>query len=321
MASEARRTGADPRLPNFFILGAARCGTTALYRALAQHPQVYLPTIKEPTFFSEPFQVIGNPIAYASLYRHVKHELAIGDASHAYLTHPYAPRTIRAFFPHARFIITLRNPAERALSLYLVMVRKRYEWHSTLEAALRAESRRFASQRFAARCRGYFWNYMYYRSGLFGEQIQRYLDLFPSNRFLFTTMYDLAREPAKVMERIERFLGVGLRPAEDVDQYALNEVESRNPVARQPGFPPFQFLKHRLGETGFGRVVRNMRGTENAVDSSAHLDRTGPPPVHPKTLTRLLDKYQADLTRVTNLTGIDVIATQSASCPTVGVCD
>src|SRR5829696_6529096 len=101
------------RLPNFFILGAGRTGTTTLYNVLKHHPDVFLPTPKEPTFFSEPFQVVRTPIRYASLFEEAGGHRAVGDASHAYLSHPDAARTLRAFFPDARFVVVFRNPADR----------------------------------------------------------------------------------------------------------------------------------------------------------------------------------------------------------------
>ena len=76
------------QLPNFFILGAGRSGTTTLHFLLRDHPEVFLPTPKEPSFFCEPFQVVRTPIKYAKLFEGAGEAKAVGESSHAYLTHP-----------------------------------------------------------------------------------------------------------------------------------------------------------------------------------------------------------------------------------------
>ena len=105
-------------VPNLFILGAGKCGTTTIYHYLMRHPSIYMSRIKEPTHFCRLFQVVKNPIEYYQLFDGAKGESFIGEASHAYLTDPSSCRVIKALFPLAKFILILRNPADRAYSLY-----------------------------------------------------------------------------------------------------------------------------------------------------------------------------------------------------------
>lgn len=118
--------------PNFFIVGAPRTGTHSLYAYLKQHPQVFMSPRKEPQYFSRGsipddhpiIQPVRNDNDYFSLFKDVKNEIAIGEASVSYLSDPLAPKLIHEKVPNARIIIILRDPAERAYSHYLALVKK-----------------------------------------------------------------------------------------------------------------------------------------------------------------------------------------------------
>ena len=144
------------RLPNFIVAGIPTSGTTALYHYLRQHPQVFMSSIKEPTYFAAAdmlsrdafLRVISRDRAalraylggsqeqvarfwvtewdeYISLFRAVRDEVAIGEASVSYFWLPSAAPAIRAKLPGARLVFLLRHPADRLFSWYL-MHRDRY---------------------------------------------------------------------------------------------------------------------------------------------------------------------------------------------------
>ena len=286
------------KLPNFFILGAGRSGTTTLAAVLRRHPEIYLSTPKEPTFFSEPFQVTRTPIKYAKLFAGAAAFPAVGEASHAYLSHPDAAQTLRAFFPDARFIVMFRNPADRALAMYSYMLENGYELLPTFERALAAEDRRFASARFARRCPHYFWNFMYFRSGLFGEQVDRYLSLFPRAQFHFTTLYDLQRDPTGVLTAIETFLDVSPEPLGELPRYGSSKgIRSI----------PLQYVERSVVRRLARHNVPLMNTTRERLNT---WNRGSPPTMQPETRMRLVADYATDLARLTELTGIDVLAIQ-----------
>ena len=292
------------QLPNFFILGAGRSGTTTLYFVLRDHPEVFLPTPKEPSFFSEPFQVIRTPIRYAKLFEGASTATAVGDASHAYLTHPDAAATLRAFFPDAKFVLTFRNPADRALAMYSYMLENGYETSRTFERALAAEDGRFGSARFARRCPHSFWNFMYYRSGLFGEQVARYLELFPRDHFYFTTLYDLAREPNRVIGEIEHFIGVTPRPVGELPRYGSSKgVRSI----------PLQVLERTVVRRLARHNVPAMPAARQWINTWNRGER---PTMRPETRAAMLDRYAPDLAELHALTGIDLLAAERG--PTIG---
>lgn len=289
------------RLPNFFILGAGRSGTTTLYNVLKDHPRVFLPTPKEPTFFSAPFQVVRDPIRYASLFEDATDATAIGDASHAYLSHPGAARTLRAFFPDARFVVTFRNPADRALAMYSYMLENGYEPLPTFERALAAEERRFTSAHFAKTCPHYFWNFMYYRSGRFGEQIERYYEEYPRDRFFFTTLYDLQVRTQEVFDGLTAFLGI--------------EPLTIGTLPRYGSSKGVRFIPAQLFERTVLRPLarRHVPLTATTRDRLNRWNRGTPPTMRPETHAALVERYRPDLARLAELTGIDVLAVQAAT--------
>ncbi|MDA3935096.1 MAG: sulfotransferase [Gammaproteobacteria bacterium] len=111
------------KLPHFLIIGAAKCGTTSLYLQLRQHPQVYLPDIKEPTFFSE--RGIGTWSKglewYSSLFTDAADDQIRGEASTSYSKAPWygdAAEKIHQTIPEAKLIYMVRNPVSQIVSHY-----------------------------------------------------------------------------------------------------------------------------------------------------------------------------------------------------------
>lgn len=215
--------------PNLFILGAGKCGTTSLYHALRGHPQIHMARVKEPTFFSPDFQIVSNPIDYFNLFPESEGKRLYGEASHAYLSAPEAAPVLRQLFPDARFLLIVRDPVQRAHSLYRHMRRYRHEHLSTFEKALDAEDVRFADPKFRANCPQYFWNYMYVRSSLYDVQLKRYLDLFPRRQFFVLTLGEWAAEPERRLREICRFLDVNENAFMDVAPQ--NQAEAAPPLA------------------------------------------------------------------------------------------
>lgn len=196
--------------PNFFIVGAARAGTTSLWQYLQVHPKVYMPgdeLFKEPTFFSndgkkrelKDYLSLFNPAA-------AEHKW-VGEASVAYMTDPGSARRIYEFNRSARIIIMLRNPADRAYSLYNWMVQDGYEYVSSFEEALAVEETRVQQRDSDWYKPNYYWGYLYFRSGLYYEQVKRYLELF-KNQVLLLKFEDFVKEPGVVYGDVCSFLQV-----------------------------------------------------------------------------------------------------------------
>ena len=274
-------------LPNFFILGAAKCGTTSLYQYLKCHPDIYLSPVKEPCFFCENFQIVKDPVSYARLFESAGDAPFIGEASHVYFTNPASASALHAFFPEAKFILILRHPADRAYSLYHHMRHYGYETISTFEKALVAEEKRAGSEFFRKHCNQYIYNFFYFRSGCFGEQVERYFAYFPKNQFHILTLSQLMETPVSTIQGVLDFLGAGSYMPEI-------KVFNRGQTSRWPLLQNFSNLKLRrpwwLRQLGlkFSKkyIIREI------------------PPINPETRQHLSQRYDADLKKLYNLTGI-----------------
>jgi hypothetical protein len=212
------------RLPNFLVIGAAKSGTTALWSFLRQHPQVFMPDLKEPHHFAfEPDRsapVYRGPGAtihrdavtdtddYRALFDGAKGAAAIGEASALYLYLPDAAARIQAAMPDARLVAVLRQPADRAFSSFLHLKRQGREPAPDFEAALALEPERIADN----------WAFLWrYRDlGHYPRQLSAYLDRFGSERLLVHLYDDLVQDPLEVMRRTYAFLGVDPSFAPDV---------------------------------------------------------------------------------------------------------
>ena len=106
--------------PNFFIIGAPKCGTTSLANWLAEHPRVFFSDTKEPHFFcTDGYTGVKTLKQYEKLFEDAKpHHLAVGEGSTHYLFSKVAVPNILVYNPDARFIVCLRNPVDMAPSLH-----------------------------------------------------------------------------------------------------------------------------------------------------------------------------------------------------------
>lgn len=186
-------------LPTFLIVGAAKAGTTSLWKYCDEHPQVFMSRIKECNFFSFGDPVIETPgrpprfavetlEEYRKLFDDVRDEIAIGEASPEYLRSPQAPGRIDALLPGVKIVVSLREPASRAYSGYLMHVRQGRESANGDEA-------------FAVRSRRI-------QYGMYFEPLKRYYDRFGRDRIHVCLFDDLTRDAAGVMAALFRFLDV-----------------------------------------------------------------------------------------------------------------
>jgi hypothetical protein len=275
--------------PNFFILGAGKSGTTSLYSYLKQHPSVFMSPVKEPTFFCKGFQVVKDPIQYFELFDSVNGEPVIGEASHAYLTYPSTARVLKALFPEAKFVVVLRNPADRAYSLYHHMRREGDERISTFEEALEYEEKRASSDKFRDNCPQYFYNFLYFRSGLYGEQIERYLSLYSYDQFHFLTLDELKRNPKGALDSILRFLHL------NTEFEPILKVRNEGLITAR--VPLIQYLwKHKVKHPQFIR--------KQGFKILSKINFIKVPPIRTETRKALLARYASDLENLNRLTGI-----------------
>lgn len=295
------------RLPNFLLVGAPKCGTTAIAGYLSQHPDVYMSPIKEPKFFTAqvlrfPLQGPGDSFvenftvktvdAYQRLFRRVRDETAIGDASvdNLYFHHEVIP-LIKSYLGDVKIIIILRNPVERAFSAYKNLLRDSRETLS-FEKGLDLEKDR--------RERGYEYIWRYLDLGFYHEQVRAYLEAFSRVKVVILEQFQ-SGDPA-LMKQIYDFLEVdaSFRPRRR-SQFNLSG-RPRFRWAQWPFNPtPFKGRAYKLLAMNGFDVDRVMRWVEPVRNTNLQ-----PVAMDPKTRQRLHGIYAADIDKLADLLQTDL---------------
>lgn len=190
------------RRPDFFLVGAAKSGTSSLYNYLVQHPLVFMSEPKEPHFFGEwrpPVQEVKGMEEYLRLFEGVPEGVRAGEASTSYLYSPEAAREIKRFRPDAKIIVILRDPVSRAYSQYWNQVREGVE-SLGFEEALAAEAGR--------REQGWWYGFHYVDAGRYANQVANYLDLFGRDSVRVYLFEDLTSDVDAICGDIFSFLGL-----------------------------------------------------------------------------------------------------------------
>ena len=206
------------KIPNFFIIGAAKSGTTTLYNCLSQHPDIFLPKVKEPRYFCYDefkhvyyykFPMIKTWEKYLTLYNDVNEEKAIGDGSVHYLYFPNTANNIKDKIGHAKIIASLRMPTERAFSHYLMDLGTGFvsgEFENFLY--------KNANDAFT------YWHYLQYiELGLYYDQLKRYIDIFGRDNVKVILFDDLISNLSITLKEIFNFLDVSAEQNIDTNIY------------------------------------------------------------------------------------------------------
>jgi Sulfotransferase domain len=213
----------DQRVPDFFIVGHHKCGTTALWRMLRSHPQIYMPDLKEPRFFADDLKAKskrGYPDTleeYLSLFEAAKPEQRAGEASPSYLRSQTAARAIAQVQPDARIIAILREPASFIRSFHLDLLQRGLgENEQDLRRAMEREK--------FVRLPAWGVERRYSDHVRYVEQLRRYHAVFPRDQVLVLIYDDFRADNQAVIRTVLRFL--------DVDDTYPVEVQEANQTFR-----------------------------------------------------------------------------------------
>ena len=286
-------------LPDFFVAGAPKAGTTALHAALARHPSLYLSAVKEPKFFLSD----GRPPArggpgdvrtyrehvwrrddYEALFDGAPAGRLRGESTPFYLYRHDAQLRIKALIPEARLIIILRDPVERAHSNWTHLWSAGLDPIGDFVQACTEEERRIEA--------GWadFWRYL--ALGRYGEQLDRLYTVFPREQVLVFRYRALLDQPAQVLDQICVFLRV--------PPGVLSEVPRENVTAH-----PDLTARHRTLSAAL-RVAHAIPGLPtDALEQ--RLQRDSPPR---RSLTwderrALIPRFESDIRLLERLTGED----------------
>ncbi len=199
--------------PDFFIVGAPKCGTTSMYKYLSEHPQIFMSQNKEPHYFGKdllktPNYFIDNKNEYLNLFNYAKPNQKIGEASTYYLYSRSAPYEIKDFNPNAKIIIMLRNPIDLIHSLHSQFVYSGNEYESNFEKAINLESERIKGKYIPKNIdiidKIFYTKYI----NRLPSQIKKYIDIFGKNNVLIILFDEFKNDPHSSYIKILRLLNI-----------------------------------------------------------------------------------------------------------------
>ena len=232
--------------PDFLVVGAAKSGTTSLFKYLNHHPDVFVPQVKECRFFSqltEKFNGLGaeyfsnsgivNESEYFDLFKEHEGEIC-GDISNDYLY--YYERSIsnikKYLHSDIKIVIILRNPIDRAYSNYMHHIRDGWE-DVSFEEALKREEERVENN--------WGWSYHYIKTGMYYKQVKAYMKNFKNVKvYLFEDLKD----KNELLTDIYTFLGV---------KSEINVFDERE--YNKSGYPKNKFLHHLLNQDNLTKKI------------------------------------------------------------------
>ena len=258
--------------PDFFIVGAFKAGTTALYEYLRAHPQIFMSVPKEPMYFGAdltPRYRRMTEAEYLALFKDARPDQRAGEASPWYLYSTSAAQEIRDFNAEGRIIIMLRNPVDVMYSQHSQLVFNQREDLTDFGQALAAEDDRFAGRRIPAdaiRPEALY----YRRSVRFAEQVRRYLDVFGRERVHFVVFDDLVADPRAVYRSTLEFLGVDPTFEVDLSVYNPNKRPRSGRMQRLIFAPPpaLRGLVGRLRQIPLMHRVRDRLVSANSATAA-----------------------------------------------------
>ena len=277
-------TWEENKKPSFFLVGAAKSGTTSVCAYLESHTELYLSPVKEPNYFGsdilpelfsksyrksldvfdtasplEKKQIafIRNGSEYQSLFSGNQHALKAGECSTSYLFSSAAAEELKRFNPEAKILIILRNPLERAYSHYLMAVQMGLESRDFLEA--------FKNDR-EEKEKGWGISQLYYELGSYPDQVKRYLDHFGEEQVKVMLFEDWTGQLKETQESICKFLNVSIFAG--LENEVLNKsVSPKNPKlhAMLMKFGIKDLAKKMLPKKIFENFKKQQYKAENSV--------------------------------------------------------
>ena len=293
--------------PNFFIVGAPKCGTTALYEYLRPHPNVFMPEVKEPHFFAKDlgtYPRIKTDEEYAGLFAAATDQhLRIGEASVYYLRSSVAIPNIRQFNPEAKIIAMFRNPVDMVASMHAQLLYWSEETVADFEEAWRLQDRRRQGHDIPRRSRGAFL-LQYGEVGRFGTQVQRLLATFPRSQVKLILYDDFAASPQAVYDDVIAFLEL---PHDGRTEFPrINENKRvrlpwlRNFYRKPP--PPLRRAVQRIKQVIGSDAVSSVK--ERIV--SANTVWEGREPLSPPFRAELVEAFRPEVELLSRLVGRDL---------------
>jgi hypothetical protein len=307
-------TGAG-RVPDFFIAGHEKCGTTALYEMLRRHPQIFMPDFKEPRFFAPETLTAAKHggegrrqtlADYMALFAPAAAGQLAGEASPQYLRSPTAAAEIARLRPDARVIAILREPASYLRSVHLQAVQAGRETERDLRRALALEDARREGRKLPRNFSSPVW-VLYSDQVRYVEQLRRLGEHFPREQVLVLIYDDYRRENEATLRSVLRFLGVD--EAVDVaPRDAMKTTAAVRFTALHPLTQRLRLAKHRPEKAGplaraiSGHAPRRLQRLWRRVAYTA------PPPADERLAGELRARFKPEVVALSEYLDRDLVA-------------
>ncbi|CAN5715668.1 hypothetical protein BH24CHL5_BH24CHL5_06540 [soil metagenome] len=296
------------RVPNLFIVGAPKSGTTSLYEYLKGHPEIFMSVVKEPCYFARDLarDGSGNFLVYErdkklyfDLFEEAGGAKLLGEGSTRYLYSKEAPKLIHEASPDARIVTMMRNPVDMIHSLHAHKLAAATEDLESFEDALAVEQERNAGRSLPAHSNPLLATYR--DRGYFGEQLPRWWDEFGRDQVHVIVFEDLVRDPVGEFHRLLEFLGVD--PDYQPESFAAYNTAhgARSMLIRRmlngriPQWMVWGLLPKVLGDTRTRGLVRSFR------HSWFHRKPIKKGALSPALRERLEQDFLPDVTRLSQL--------------------
>jgi len=276
-------------LPNFFIVGATRCGTSSLYEYLNKTTGIFMSKIKEPAFFSVSInrrKHIHTENEYLKLFKSAKTGQPIGEATTRYFIDPKSSILIKNRIPNAKIIILLRDPVERAFSSYLYYLRRENKESFDL----------IIKKSMDTDLAGDYLLHLVVNGGLYYESVKRYIDAFGRDSVKILFFEDFFSNIENNFKELLEFLDVKSEPPKIVNTIFNEYKKPKNKISKL--ILSIDDLIWKIGIKSFLPFLPNRKYLENK-----YLESGNKPKMSKKEKQKLINFYENDVKKLQTLLG------------------
>ena len=292
--------------PNFFIVGAPKCGTTALSVYLQTHPNIFITLPKEPHFFAEEFHIpkITTWSEYLNLFEKVQPQhRVIGEASVHYLCSELALSKIYQYNPNAKLVAMVRNPVDLVYSYHSQLLYNIGEENEAdFEKAWHLQTSRQQGQNMPPLCCSPA-TLQYKNIGALGTQVEKMFSIFPREQIKVILFDDFKTSTSSIYQEILTFLEVPNDGKTDFPQINKNRRHRISLLGKLTEKPPevltatVKSFKQSLGIESLG-IVRKIR--------KINREEFERPPLDPKFRNYLVDEFKDEIVKLANVLNTDL---------------
>ena len=286
------------RKPDFFIVGAPKCGTSALYRCLQAHPEIFAPERKEIHYFGSDLYsptYVRQRDEYLSLFRNAGDVKRVGEASVWYLFSTRAAAEIKDFCDGASIIIMLRNPVDMMYSLHSQHLYNGTEDIEDFLKALDAQDDRKIGRRLPKDVPAI--ERLFYRDvAMYSNQVERYLETFGRNSVKVIIYDDFKQDPVRICRETFEFLSVTSDVEPQIGIVNANKKMRSKAIKSFLDRPP-AFLR-RLGRP---LTTSELRHRLFVIAQRWNTNYAPRPPLATEIRQQLHDEFAPDIRRLSTL--------------------